>query len=159
MTHSLLGAFLALALAVPGHPPTSSPGTWILQIEGDAATLAVNGASLKPFTYRAPRGVTSDYRVSLVDSKGVVLATAPLDLSPFCMDPTHRGEVPHVRGDVVREHAVVITVKVPARADAAEVRIENISDPKNPVSLGSIDRKSLLAMTAPVKKTEKKGVR
>ena len=150
MTYPLLGAVLALAIVAPSLPPTiSSPaGTWILQLEGDASSLAVKGASLKPFAYRAPRQATfSDYRVALLDSKGKVLTTVPLDLSSFCMNPSHRGDGPHLRGDVVYEHAVVMTVKVPARPDAAEVRIEDVSDAKKPVSMGSIDRKSLVELT------------
>ena len=53
-----------------------------------------------------------------------------------------------MRGDVVREHAIVITVKVPARGDAVTLRLENIADPQKPVVLGTISRASLLAAVA-----------
>lgn len=147
MTVAPLAALLLAWLAAHGQDPAAAdPGTWILQIEGDADSLAVSGASHRAFAYRAPRSASSDYRVTLVDRAGRTVATAPLDLSAFCLDPTHRGRPAHVRGDVVLEHAVVITVKVPARADAASLRFENVADPAKPVVLGTIDRADLLAV-------------
>ena len=147
MMHSTVVLFAAVTMALATQvPPRQTPGTWIVQIEGDAATLKATAASHKPFAYRARRGLTSDYRVSLVDSRGVVLATAPLDLSKFCVDSQHRGQPPHVRGDVVVEHKVVCRVKVPALADAARVQIEDVRDAKKPVLLGTVDRKALLAL-------------
>ena len=52
----LLASALAVLLAALAQDPTpDSPGTWILQIEGNATSLKVTGATKKPFEYRTPR--------------------------------------------------------------------------------------------------------
>ena len=143
----MLPALLAVAMAATGRGDRAQ-GTWILQIQGDATSLKIAAAAHKAFAYRAPRGVDSDYRVQLIDSAGKVLATVPLDLSKFCMDSTHEGDPAHLRGDVVRSHRVTCTVKVPARADVAEIRIERAGDADRPKRLGASDVKSVRELLA-----------
>jgi hypothetical protein len=139
-------------LALPGTPaqdpaPARAPTTWVLQIEGTPGALRVRGVSAKPFEYRAPRRrLPSDFRVSLRDAQGDEIASAPLDLSAFCMDRAHDGAPPHVRGDVLVSHEVVCTVKVPALAAAAELRIEQVRPVQPPVVLGAISRADVLAL-------------
>ena len=150
MLHALTSLLALTVLASPAQDPEKAPaGTWILQIEGDADSLALTGASHKTSAYRAPRGATkSDWRVALVDRAGAIVAEVQLDLSRHCMDRGHLGRGAHVHGDVAVEHQVAVTVKVPARADAVTLRIENVTDPKKPVLLGEIARDSVLAAVA-----------
>ncbi len=145
---ALLLASLALGLAQdPVAKPTEPAGTWILQVEGNATTLRVTGASLKPFSYRPKRGLNSDFSLRLFDAKGSLLKTIPLDLTDYCMKPEHREQGPHVRGDVIVEHKVACTIKIPARSDIAEIRIEKRIEGEPPVLLGKTDRTALLALT------------
>lgn len=150
----LASAFLlAAALAAPPQdPPARDPGTWILMIEGDARGLAVTRAVAKPFAYREPR-LESEWRLVLLDKNGKELAAPPLDFSPFCMEHAHVGQAPHVTGDFSREHRVVFTVKMPARADVAQIRIEHRPAGRTPEVLGRIDRDRLLDL---VKQGEEK---
>ena len=150
----LAAAFLvAAALAAsPQDPPARDPGTWILMIEGDANGLAVTRAAAKPFAYREPR-IESEWRVVLLDKNGKEIAAPPLDFSPFCMEHAHVGQGPHVTGDYSREHRVVFTVKVPARADVAQIRIEHRVAGRTPEVLGRIDRNALIDL---VRKSEEK---
>ena len=151
----LAAAFLiAAALAAsPQDPPARDPGTWILMIEGDANGLAVTRAAAKPFAYREQRAVASEWRIVMLDKSGKEIAVVPLDFSPFCMEHAHVGRGPHVTGDYSREHRVVFTVKVPARADIATIRIEHAESGKAREVLGRIDRDAVIDL---VKKSEEK---
>jgi hypothetical protein len=147
--HVVPSAFLALALAALWHPADPDPGTWILQLGGDATKLTVVGGSHKQFPFRAPRGKYSDFSIRLFDANGAELRAVPLDLSTFCMDPSHVGDPPHVDGDVVREHAVSLNVKVPALADVARIVFERrAKEPATePTRLGEIAREKVVELT------------
>ena len=154
---AVIASVLVLALGALTQDPAPRPAdtsgrTWILQIEGDARALAVVGVTEKNFAYRAPRGRKSPYRVTLLGEDGAVLRTVLLDLSSFCMDPKHRGQSAHVTGDVVVEHAVSLTIKVPALAAATRLEITKVAeardgaDPREPTVLGAITRTDLIAL-------------
>lgn len=128
---------------VETSPP---PATWILQIEGDAAALEVTGASRKPFAWRAPRGLVSTYRVTLIGADGATLGSAPLDLSDFCLKPAHRGTPAHVHGDRIVAHEVCLTAKVPVHDDVVELRIVQLRTGQEPRVLGTIDRQALVEL-------------
>lgn len=130
---------------VPEKPAPKTPGTWILQIEGDSAGLRVTGVSHKKFSFRARRRLTSRFRIRLLDAKGKLLSSIPVDLTDFCLDPAHRGKKDHVRGDVIIQHKVVTTIKVPALTDVAEIHIARLVG-KNLKVLGKIDRKSVTGL-------------
>ncbi len=147
--HTILARALVMAVIVtPGLPDLSTQKTWILLIEGEAASLTVTRATQKNFAFRAPRKLESEYRIRLVDALGKTLHTVPLDLSNFCLDPAHKGQKPHVRGDVVFDHKVSINVKVPGDDGFAVLHIEKVTTPDSggePTirTLGTITKKNL----------------
>jgi len=140
----LLFAVVAMLATVQDHA-RSPAATWIVVLEGDAGALRVQQIHRKPFRAARPRRAPSDFRVLLLDSAGAVIATVPLDLSRFCTDVSHRGQPPHLRGDVVQPHEIHCVVKVPARADIAALRIEDGRDARDPITICSVDRAALLA--------------
>ncbi len=123
------------------------PGTWILQVEGDSSGLRVTQATHKQFEFRAPRRFLSTYRVRLLDASGEILKSIPVDFTDFCLDPSHRGQKDHMRGDVVRPHKVVTTIKVPALPGVSEIHITKVVGKKITV-LGKVDRKTVLSLAA-----------
>lgn len=125
----MLATLPALAAALFAQGPTGNEtGTWILQVEGDASGLRVTAATHKSHTHRPATGVSSDYVAQLIDRRGNVLDTVPIDLRHFCMDRTHAGDEPHVIGDQVVSHDIVQRVKIPARTDLASVRLEAVAE-------------------------------
>ena len=143
----LISLCLFLASVVVGQQPPApkDPGTWILQIEGNSAGLRVTGATHKDFGFRAQRHLASRYRLRLLDAKGRQLSSIPIDLTDFCLDPSHRGKKDHVRGDVIIQHKVVTSVKVPALPAVAEIQIINLVGKQANV-LGKVDRKSIITL-------------
>ena len=87
------------------------------------------------------------YRVRLLDVAGSVLKSVPVDFTDFCLDPSHRGQKDHIRGDVVTHHKVVTTVKVPALQNVSEIQIANVVGERITV-LGRVDRKTVLSLAA-----------
>ena len=135
------------------QPLPKAPGTWILQIEGDGKGLQVVDATHKEFEFRAQRHLTSQYRVRLFDAEGKQLSSIPMDLTDFCLDPSHRGKKDHVRGDIIIQHKVVTTVKVPALPNVAEIQIARLRGGKTTV-VGKIDRKSIITLTSKTKEVK-----
>jgi hypothetical protein len=128
------------------QPVIKAPGTWILQIEGDSDGLQVAGATHKGFEFRAQRRLVSQYRVRLLDKAGKQLSSIPMDLTDFCLNPSHRGKKDHMRGDVIIQHKVVTTVKVPALPGVENIQITSLLGGKITV-IGKIDRKSIITLT------------
>ena len=134
---------LTSGLVAQQPPAPKDPGTWILQLEGDSASLRLTGATHKPFPFRARRHLASRFRLHLLDAGGKRLSSMPIDLSDFCLNPAHRGKKDHVRGDVIVQHRVVTTIKVPALPALHEIRIIQMRGERTTL-LGKIDRKSIL---------------
>ncbi len=153
-----------VAVLIANLQPPPPDGTWILHIEGDAQVLTVAGAAHKPFVHRAVRRpIRSDYRVELLDARGLRLYSAPIDLSKFCLDPNHRGHGPHIRGDQITPHRVCLTIKVPAHSSAATIRFLKAAPrvkPGKPVPqptlLGEVARGALNSVLARRAKREVK---
>ena len=151
----LLAFCLALSsgLLAQRPPAPKTPGTWILQLEGDSAGLRLTGATHKGFDYRARRHLASRFRLRLLDADGKQLSSIPVDLTDFCLDPTHRGKKDHVRGDVIVQHTVVTTIKVPALPTVAKIQIVKLVGGKASV-LGNVDRKTILTLASKSKEVK-----
>jgi hypothetical protein len=117
-----LAAFAALCLSLVPQPaapqgpqkPQDPAGHLVLVITGDARALQVTAAVRKPDPFGGvPKGLKSDWSLSLRDAQGKELGSYPLDLSHFDMDPANVGKPPRVVGDTFRSTTVALPVNVP----------------------------------------------
>jgi hypothetical protein len=111
-----LAGLLSLARSSPATQ-VAEPGHYVLVVEGDRAALAVTAASRKADPWGGvPKGLVSTWSLAIHDADGGLLATVPLDVSPFAVDGP-RGV--RVEGCVVRDSRIGMLVNVPAFARAA----------------------------------------
>ncbi len=107
-------AALSTLSALPNEGATAQPrGHLILQIEGDANGLRVVRVTPKPDPLGHLADVPSTHRVVVRLRDGGELASVPLDLSHFDLDPANVGRDASVTGCVVRETCVAALANVP----------------------------------------------
>lgn len=134
---SLLGAAALLAAGVwfvsvdarppagPGSPPVQpappvADGHYVLVVDGDRNALTITHARHKPDPWAGvPKGLTSDFRLTVRDGAGAVLADVPLDVTPFLTGAADVGMPVRVEGCLVRDPHIAMLVNVPAFATAA----------------------------------------
>jgi hypothetical protein len=109
-------SFGRTAPAAPTPPPVAA-GHYVLVVEGDRDALAITAASRKAEPWAGPaKGLASAWSLTIHDARGELLATVPLDVSPFATDG-QRGV--RVEGCVVRDSRIGMLVNAPAFAAAA----------------------------------------
>ncbi len=146
-----LGAIAACAafggLLTLGAPSTTSPpvadGHFVLVVEGNRDALAITAASRKQDPWAGiPKGLTSTWSLAVHDAAGTLLATVPLDVSPFA---TERARGVRVEGCVVRDSRIGMLVNAPAFADAASYTFTRIEDGRT-VPLGVVAAHTVLQL-------------
>lgn len=134
---SLLGAAALLAAGVwfvstdarppagPGTPPGPpappvADGHYVLVVDGDRNALTITHARHKQDPWAGvPKGFASDFRLTVRDGSGAVLADVPLDVTPFLTGAADVGTPVRVEGCIVRDPHIAMLVNVPAFAAAA----------------------------------------
>lgn len=120
-----LGGMLTLGQPSPTVPAVAD-GHFVLVVEGNRDALAITAASRKTDPWAGvQKGLASAWSLAIHDAAGTLLATVPLDVTPFA---TERARGVHVEGCVVRDSRIGMLVNAPAFADAASytfTRIEN----------------------------------
>jgi hypothetical protein len=150
----ILALALSLLVTVPalvlgpaeGRQERSPPPALYLLFRGNAQSMEVIRAVQKKHAYRKIPKVPKRHRVQLYDSDGRVLASVPVDLSGFCLDPSHKDDPPHVQGDVIRPHKVQTIVVVPGDAKLVRIGFEQevtARDRKSWHELGRCEEKEL----------------
>ena len=92
----------------------------MLVVEGDRSALAITHVRFKEAPWAGvPQGSTSDWTLTVHDATGTELATVPLDVTPFAVDPARQGTPVQVEGCIVRDSRIGMLVNVPAFASAA----------------------------------------
>jgi hypothetical protein len=122
----LLGTlFLSSPPSAPQDPlPAQPAGHLVLVVTGDARQLQIEAAVRKPDPFGGvPKGLISQYRLSIRDGKGVELGSYPLDLSHFDLDPANAGKPLRVTGCTFRSTTVALPVSVPDFPQAASIVI------------------------------------
>jgi hypothetical protein len=102
---------------IPVDPaPASRPsGCLMLTVEIDHRGVRVLEATHKPgLGFRAPRHAGQmEFRWTLRDAGGHALADGGFDPAEVCLDPSHAGQPPHLRGCEVIPHLAHANLKVP----------------------------------------------
>lgn len=122
----LLGTLcLSSPPSAPQDPAPAQPtGHLVLVITGDARQLLIEAAVRKPDPYGGvPKGLVSEYRLSIRDGKGAELGSYPLDLSHFDLDPANAGKPLRVTGCTFRSTTVALPVNVPDFPQASSIVI------------------------------------
>lgn len=120
-THDRATAAATPAVATPIAEPAVTPpvtlpaaGHYVLVIEGDRTGLAITHASHKEADWGGvPKGLRSDWRLSIRDGKGTELQQVPLDLSAFDLRPERQGKGVQVQGCMVKDARVGLLASVP----------------------------------------------
>lgn len=103
----------------PAAPPAAN-GHYTLVVEGDRDQLAITHAVWKADPWAGvPKGLTSDWRLLVLDAKGDELANVPLDLSAFDLRPEAKGSAVRSTGCTVLDARVAMLVNVPCHAEQA----------------------------------------
>ena len=94
-------------------------GHYVLVIEGNRDGLAVTFARKKDDQWAGiPKGLSSNWRVSILDDKRQELATIPIDVSSFATDVQSLGQPARVQGCMVVDSKIGLLLNVPAFAAA-----------------------------------------
>lgn len=116
----------------PANPPTAAAaaqrpeahGHYALVVEGDRDHLTITHAHWKPDPWAGvPKGLTSDYRLAVLDAAGDELASVPLDLSKFDLRPEAKGSAVRSEGCTVLDARVAMLANVPCHGDLAAVHV------------------------------------
>ena len=109
----------AAAPIVPPPPPEAN-GHFALVVEGDRDRLTVTAANHKQDPWAGvPKGFSSTWTLSIRDAAGQELASVPLDLSKFDLDPAHKGKPLRVQGCIVKDSRIAMLANVPSFPNAA----------------------------------------
>ena len=112
------GAGASTTTPLPEQPEAA--GHFVLVVEGDRDQLAVTHASHKADPWAGvPKGLLSDWTLSIRDAAGAELAVVPLDVSKFDLDPLRKGQPLRVQGCIVQDPHIVMLANVPCFAQAA----------------------------------------
>ncbi len=107
------------AASTPVAPPIAN-GHYVLVVEGNRQALTITAASAKADPWAGvPKGLTSDWSITIHDGRGDVLAEIPLDVSMFATEAAHAGRGVRVEGCVVKDPTIGMLANVPAFAAAA----------------------------------------
>jgi hypothetical protein len=127
--HATSFALAAATLAASGwfflRPPAveaaaAADGHYVLVVEGDRNALTITHANAKPDPWGGvPKGFTSEWQLTIRDAAGALLATVPLDVSPFVTSEAGQGQPVRVEGCIVRDSRIGMLVNVPRFAEAA----------------------------------------
>lgn len=121
---------------VPLQLPTAN-GHYVLVVEGDRDALAITRAVAKADPWAGvPKGLRSDWQLTIRGGDGAVLATVPLDMSPFAVDAASRGTT-RVEGCIVRSGNIGMLVNAPAYATAATYTFTRAGDAGGSVVIGT----------------------
>ena len=96
----------------------------------------------KPLAFRELNRGSGPYAYRLLDARGEPLFSGEFELPELC--PLAGHEAPHVRGHVVIEHQTVLSLRVPALAEASQLEVVRhipLADAR-PHPLGTIDLRS-----------------
>jgi hypothetical protein len=116
------GSTAIRAAALRATPSSAQPGHLVLVVAGNCQRLDVVAAVRKTDPFGGvPKGLTSNYELSIRDAQGQELGRFPLDLARFDLDPTHVGRGPTVQGDQVRSPQIALPVSVPDFAAADSI--------------------------------------
>ena len=112
----------------------------MLVVEGNRNSLAITHAARKADPWAGtPKGLHSDWLLTIRDGAGAVLAELPLDMSPFAVGAAEQGQGTRVEGCVVREERVGMLVSAPAFATAASYTFSRSDAIGERVDVGSSD--------------------
>ena len=109
-----------LATQIPPESKTTASGHYVLVVEGNRNGLAVTFARKKADQWAGiPKGLSSNWRGSILDDKRQELASIPIDVSSFATDAQSVGQPPRVQGCMVVDSKIGLLLNVPAFATAA----------------------------------------
>jgi len=117
-------------VAAPAATPTAAPlppaiadGHYVLVVEGDRNGLGVTFASRKQAPWAGvPKALDSNWRLTLLDGRGLELADVPLDVRRFATDAGSVGKPARVQGCMVVDAKIGMLVNVPRFRDAQSYR-------------------------------------
>lgn len=113
-----------LFITLPVDPPRQPNGHFALVVEGNVSALRVTHVVKKAEPCgMVPKGLTSEFALSVVDDQGKELWRQPLDLSQFDTDPAHIGRPVQVTGCIVKDSRIAALVNLPDYPDGASVSI------------------------------------
>jgi hypothetical protein len=119
--------------------PAVANGHSVLVVEGARNGLGATFASRKQAPWAGvPKGFDSNWRLSVVDARGVELADVPLDVRPIATDPASLGKPATVRGCIVVDSRIGMLVNVPCYAEADRYRFTRIDPRGVEVPLGVV---------------------
>ena len=109
-----------LAAQIRQENKAAADGHYVLVVEGNRNNLVVTFARKKADQWAGiPKGLSSNWRVSILDDKRQELASIPIDVSSFATDAQSVGQPPRVQGCMVVDSKIGLLLNVPAFATAA----------------------------------------
>lgn len=112
---------VATAAAAPrAAANATADGHLVLIVQGDRDQLAITGAVPKTDPWAGvPKGMTSDWRLEIRAADQSLLASVPLDVTPFATEPQAQHRPLRVEGCIVIDSRIAMLVNVPHFAAAA----------------------------------------
>lgn len=149
------GPQAAHAPNTPPQDPLTPPradGHYVLVVQGDRNGLTITHANRKVDPYAGtPKGLTSDWRLTIHDAAGALLADVPLDVSPFDTRPEAVGRGVRVEGCQVHDSHIAMLVNAPRFAEAASYRFARGAAGTREVVLGTYDAALVRALAEDVR--------
>lgn len=110
----------ATASAPAAAASATADGHLVLIVQGDRDQLAIAGAVPKTDPWAGvPKGMTSDWRLEIRAADQSLLASVPLDVTPFATDPQAQHRPLRVEGCLVIDSRIAMLVNAPHFAEAA----------------------------------------
>jgi hypothetical protein len=148
----LVGAGAALSVAcwlvsverstpspVASTPTAAADGHDVLVVQGDRQALAITAVSHKTDPWAgAPKGLSSAWRLHVLDATGARLADVPLDVRHFAVGAGEQGQGLRVEGCTVRDERIGMLVAAPTFANAARYVFVRPGPLDEPVVIGDV---------------------